>query len=440
MHTPFSRILTTGLFSGVMLLAFSTYSSAIISTFGDYNTVQGTVYAGNIPVPQCTVVVTPTAWPVIDPLPAKYLPQTTVTDANGHYSFSNFYDNQSWHIKAQKSGLGYALDYICIGGAGSGAGNQFDTTRIIDTLDLTLATAPPPPPVPTGKANIVGTVYEVIKPADSAMGTPAVMQAVPGCTVVVFRQSLPYVLDTISYFDANDYHDTKIIGYNVETQIYDTSTYRGLGNAPTLTVLYSGIAVTDANGHYLFTNVPIYKQKSPLDSIVVGYAKKRSSPLGGQCSYDVPLWAKKGGKMNNLGFYNWACLTDGQTDTTDITIAEFNAVAYAAGVAQHNAALKSLSTQSPAAVSMPLISSNIAAANVRISGNNLLINLPASQRLTIKAFRLNGQAIATIANNRFFSAGSQSLPAHVKYSGPMLIQVKGENVSFIAKVNSLRYR
>jgi|GEM_PF-3343943 hypothetical protein len=347
------------------------------------------------PVPGCTVVVAPMVIPMIYPTPPAFLPRLTVTDASGH--FSDALQAGDYIVSAQKSGLGSAQANVTL------AANQ------TITLNLTLTTKDTMPVSPIGKASIQGTVKEIINPPNPAIGMPSVLQPVPGCTVLVCAAVLPIIYN-------------QGLPPGVTNGSTGSTAIISPANAPAVLTAQQFIAITDADGTYSFEDIPIYGT-----------------------TYSVVLMAKKGQDFGTTQ----AVLTDGQTVTADIIIGEVVPILPqpdTAGILPgiylqyYEAVAKTLSPQQSAIICIPSFSSSKEAVGARVSGNSLLINLPKSQHLTVKAFSLNGELIATIANERFFGAGEQVLPAKVNYSGPMLIQIQGENVSYIVKVNALRHR
>ena len=370
-------------------------------------TLQGTVYGTSCPpattppmgmpcsrnpVPQCTVVVTPMVIPMLYPTPPQYLPHTIMTDANGQYSLG--LPAGDYIVTAQKSG------------SGSVQANATLTANQTITLDLTLAAKDTIPLPPTGKASVQGTVKEIINPPNPAMGMVSVVQPVPGCTVLVCSAVLPLMY-------------SESASGSVPGAV--SSAGSTASEAPAVLIAQQYIAITDTNGHYSFKDIPLYGK-----------------------TYSVVLMAKKRQKFGDTQ----ADLVNGQTATADIIISEAVPVASTdtstilTGIYQQYfaAVAATLSPQNPAAIIVRSYASNRVAADVHFSGSCLLINLQKSQRLTVKAFTLDGKTIAVFANNRFFGAGVHVLPIMATYSGPMLIQVQGENVSYIVKVNPLRHR
>ncbi|MGA2508085.1 MAG: carboxypeptidase-like regulatory domain-containing protein [Chitinispirillaceae bacterium] len=368
----------------------------------DSATLQGTVYTSGcpganpsmpmpcyvIPVPQCTVVVAPMFIPMIDPLPPRFLPRTTVTDAKGHYSL--ILPAGEYIVSAQKTGLGSAQETVTL-----------NANQII-TVDLSLAPTDTVPVPPVGRSNIKGTVEEVINPPNPGMGMPSFLEPVPGCTVMVCATVLPLI--PVS-------NGSSVSDFSAGT------------DAPAVLTAGQYITITDANGHYFFNGIPV---------------------LGKE--YSVTVMAKKGLKFGRTQ----ADLEAGETVTADIIIAEILPII--AGAVDPTVVVqdiyqqyftqvaRTLDLSAPTAISVPLVLTKKTAEAVRISGNNLIINLKMNQRLTIKALSLNGHTIATLANDRFFYAGANVVPLISRCSGPMLLQVKGATGTFIVKVNVLRHR
>jgi hypothetical protein len=114
------------------------------------------------------------------------------------------------------------------------------------------------------------------------------------------------------------------------------------------------------------------------------------------------------------------------------------ALAKSASSASTNAEVNIDLADAPTGISARSLAQNNASKSLRVEGSRLLLNLAQTQRLTVTAHTLDGKKIATLASNRVFAAGDNVLPMQFSYAGTMLVQVKGENVSYITKVNSLR--
>jgi Carboxypeptidase regulatory-like domain len=368
-------------------------------------TLQGTVYVTSCPpattppmgmpcsrnsVPQCTVVVAPTAVPMLYPVPPQYLPHITVTDAGGRYSLD--IPAGDYIVKAQKTGYGFAQAAVTL------------TANQTSTLDLTLAAKDTLSVSSTGTASVQGTIKEIINPPNASMGMVSVVQPVAGCTVLVCAAIMP-----ILYAEG--------AGENGSGAVSSTESVTA-ASAPAILVDRQYITITDSNGHYSFKDIPLYGK-----------------------TYSVVLMAKKGQKFG----YTQADLANGQTKTVDIIISEAAVVmtdtaAFPPDMYQsyYAATVKTLSPENPAAITTHFFPSNSSEAIVRISGNRLLINLLRGQRLTIKAFTLSGKEIVAFADNRFFGADKQVIPITARYSGPVLIKVQGENVSYTVKVTRIK--
>ena len=348
-------------------------------------------------LPQCTVAVVPMAVPMLYPTPPEYQPHTTVTDVNGRYSLS--LPAGDYIVTAQKSGLGSAQEQITL-----------QANRTI-TLDLTLAAKDTVPISPIGKATVQGTVKEIINPPNPYLGMASVVQPVPGCTVLVCAAVLPGIYNQ----SGQGVSAPGAANSRGSTAIVSTS------NVPAVLIAQQYITLTDSDGNYSFKDLPIYGE-----------------------TYSVVLMAKKGQKFG----VTQTNLIDGQTVNADIIIGEVvSAVVTDTSIVlpdiyrnYYEAVVKTLSLQNPAAIKMHSFVSNVAAAGSHFSGSFLIINLPRDQRLTIKAFTVNGKEVATFADNRFFGAGKLNLRVAAKYCGPMFITVRGENISYIVQVNSLRHR
>jgi hypothetical protein len=369
----------------------------------DSATLEGTVYTSGCPgtnpsmptpcyvisVPQCTVVVAPMFIPMIDPLPPEFLPHTTVTDANGHYSV--ILHAGEYIVSAQKAGLGSAQKTVTL------IANQ------TITVDLSLVPTDTIPVPPVGTANIQGTVDEVINPPNPGMGMPSYIKPVPGCTVMVCATVLPLIPAS----DGSTVND------------FSAST-----DAPAVLKAGQFITITDANGHYAINGIPVWGKE-----------------------YSVSVMAKKGLKFGRTQ----AELEEGKTVTADIIIAEIlpiiagtvDATAVVQDIYQQYFSQVAPTLDLPSTTSVmpsPVLLTKKASETVRVSGNALIINLNRDQRLTIKAIALNGHTIATLAGDRVFSSGANVVPVTGLRSGPILIQVKGETGSFVVKVNILRRR
>jgi hypothetical protein len=248
-------------------------------------TLQGTVYVTSCPpattppmgmpcsrnsVPQCTVVVVPTAVPMIYPVPPQYLPHTTVTDANGRYSLD--LPIGDYIVKAQKTGLGFAQAAATI------------TANQTSTLDLTLFAKDTLPVSSTGTASVQGTVKEVINPPNPAMSMASVVQPVAGCTVLVCAAVMP-----IMYAESAGGSGSGSVNSGGSAAIADAT------SAPAVLVARQYITITDSNGHYSFKDLPVYGT-----------------------TYSAVLMAKKERKFGHVQ----ADLVNGQTKTVDIIISE----------------------------------------------------------------------------------------------------------------------
>ena len=225
-------------------------------------------------VPQCTVVVVPTAVPMLYPVPPQYLPHTTVTDANGRYSLD--LPAGDYIVKAQKAGLGFAQAAVTL------AANQ------TSTLDLTLTAKDTLSVSSTGTASVEGTVKEVINPPNPAMGMASVVQPVAGCTVLVCAAVMP-----IMYAQSIGGSGSGSVSSGGSAVIADAT------SAPAVLVARQYITITDSNGHYSFKDIPLYGK-----------------------TYSVVLMAKKG----QIFGYTQADLANGQTKTVDIIISEATVV------------------------------------------------------------------------------------------------------------------
>jgi hypothetical protein len=342
-------------------------------------------------VPQCTVIISPMYVPMMYPLPPEYEPRTAVTDESGNFAITVL--SGSYFVTAAKAGLGFAEAQAEVGAA--------ETVSVA----LALSDGTEPPITPDGVADIEGTVSEVYDPLENDGMTAT--QPVAGCTVIVCTAVMPFLYEdgSIGASDAGTSapDDGSVLDRNQFMVITDQQGRYSLNDIPTYGPAYTVIVMAQMGSRFGMTSVILEAGATAIADIII---------------YDATVTVYDG------------TVTD--SANTDPAVVEPNVYQE-----YYQKLARELVPQNSSAITAHISHATPANGSLRVSGNTLILKVPAAQNITIRALTLNGRVIATLAGNRPFSAGIHRLPVGITHAGPVLIQVRGESVSFIAEVNSL---